>query len=119
LEKREKQILHFAYPTDDESSAGPQTRSVQDDNSSLRFVLSLVSKARPGAPILTLDQEGRTLVHGGGGCGLLGAFHQEGQRDEDGGYADHDPDYVDVGEQASLDLRHVEDLCAGVVDGVW
>jgi len=51
-------------------------------------------------------------------CDLPWAFHQEGQRDEDCGDADHDPDYVDVGEQAGLDLRHAEDLCSGVVDGI-
>jgi hypothetical protein len=31
MDALEKQILRVAYPTDDESSAGPQTCSAQDD----------------------------------------------------------------------------------------
>ena len=57
------------------------------------------------------------MSHGGGGY-FLGAFHQEGKRDENRGDGDHDPDDVDVGEQAGLNLGHAVDLCAGVVDGV-
>jgi ribonuclease R len=56
--KREKQILHFAYPTDDESSAGPQTRSVQDDKG-LEFTDEVMERRKDfrALPIVTIDGE--------------------------------------------------------------
>ena len=57
------------------------------------------------------------MAHGGGGY-FLGALHQEWERDEDGGYRDHDPNDIDIGQEAGLDLGHAVDLCARVVHRV-
>jgi hypothetical protein len=54
-----------------------------------------------------------------GGCGeFLGALHQEWERDENRGDCDHDPDDIDIGEEAGLDLGHAVDLRARVVHRV-
>jgi hypothetical protein len=60
----------------------------------------------------------QTLMAHWGGRQLLGAVHQEGEGDEDSGYGDHDPDDVDVGEEAGLDLGHAVDLSTGVLHSV-
>ena len=56
----------------------------------------------------------------GHGCRsrFFGPVHEERQRDENRGEDDHDPDDVDIGEQASLDLGHAVDLRASMLHGV-
>jgi ribonuclease R len=56
--KRQKQVLRSAYPTDDESSAGPQERSAQDDKW-VEFIEEFVAGRRDfrGLPIVTIDGE--------------------------------------------------------------
>src|ERR1035438_9574568 len=56
--KRQKRILRSGNPTDDESSAGPQTPSAQDDNS-FEFIDEVMERRRDfrELPIVTIDGE--------------------------------------------------------------